>query len=68
MSRAPSHESQHIEANLTFLYRSSAASSLRLSSASGQLVHLVVQKSRLFWCSGLLKYYGACDMMCMASK
>ena len=37
-----------MDANLTFLYRSSPARSLSLSSASGQLVHLVVQKSALF--------------------
>ena len=34
-----------MDANLTFLYRSSAARSFSLSKASGQLVHLVVQKS-----------------------
>lgn len=34
-----------MDANLTFLYRSSAARSFSSSKASGQLVHLVVQKS-----------------------
>ena len=48
--RAPSQESQHIETNLIFLYRSSPARSLSLSSASGQLVHLVVQKSVCSFC------------------
>ena len=43
--RAPSQESQTIEANLTFLYLSSAASSFNWSNASGQRVHFVVQKS-----------------------
>ena len=45
ISRAPSHESQHIDANFTRSYRSSAARSLSSSSAEGQLVHRVVQKS-----------------------
>ncbi|EJK73998.1 hypothetical protein THAOC_04350 [Thalassiosira oceanica] len=45
MSRAPSQLSHTIEQNLTSLYLSSWASWFSLSRASGQLVHLVVQKS-----------------------
>jgi hypothetical protein len=57
MLRAPSQESQQMDANLTFLYLVSVASWFSSSSASGHRVHFVVQKSVRFHCCGVGSFH-----------